>query len=176
MTNFFKIRLYITGVVTIVIWGLLAWEYTHGGFQSHHILRRKDLPELQNWWGGILLPVLTWFLLNRIQKRPESILSKQVIYGFLSAFIIAVSIIVLVHFDIHDIPRYLLMSILIIALFYPIYRAECMLGFVLGMTFSFGAVLPIFIGSILAIIGFLIYNLIRPTVLYAVRFFKNSAT
>jgi hypothetical protein len=52
----------------------LAWEYTHGGFQSHHILRRKDLPKLQNWWGGIMLPVLTWFLLNRIQKRPESLM------------------------------------------------------------------------------------------------------
>ena len=86
MNSFFKIRLYITGFVTIAIWGLLAWEYTHGGFQSHHILRRKDLPELQNWWGGIMLPVLTWFLLNRIQKRPESLLSQKVIYGFLGAF------------------------------------------------------------------------------------------
>jgi len=176
MTNFFKIRLYITGFVAVAIWGLLAWEYTHGGFQSHHILRRKDLPELQNWWGGILLPVLTWFLLYRIQKRPESLLSKQVIYGFLGAFSIAISIIVFVHFDIHDIPRYLLMGILLIALFYPIYRAECLLGFVLGMTFTFGAVLPIFIGSILVIIGFLIYNLIRPAVRFVIHFFKNLTT
>lgn len=81
----------------MAIWGLLAWEYTHGGFQSHQILRRKDLPELQNWWGGILLPLFTWFLLYRIQKRPESILSKRVISGFLVAFVIAASIITLVH-------------------------------------------------------------------------------
>lgn len=173
MNSFFKIRLYITGFVAIVIWGLLAWEYTHGGFQSHHILRRKDLPELQNWWGGILLPVLTWFLLSRIQKRPESLLSQKVIYGFLGAFLIATSIITLVHFDIHDIPRYLLISILLIAIFYPIYRAECLLGFVLGMTFSFGAVLPIFIGCILSIIGFLIHNLLRPSVFFLVNVSKN---
>lgn len=175
MNNFFKIRLYITGFVTIAIWGLLAWEYTHGGFQSHHILRRKDLPELQNWWGGFLLPVFTWFLLNRIQKRPESLLSQKVIYGFLGAFLVATSIITLVHFDIHDIPGYLLISILLIAIFYPIYRAECLLGFVLGMTFSLGAVLPMFVGCILSIIGFLIYNLLRPLVFLLVNIFNRKA-
>lgn len=161
MNSFLNIKFYITAFITIAIWGLLAWEYTHGGFQSHHILRRKDLPELQNWWGGILLPVFTWFLLNRIEKRPALLLSQKVIYGFLGAFLIAVSIITLVHFDIHDIPRYLLIGILLIAFFYPIFRAECLLGFVMGMTFNFGAVLPMFIGSLLAIIGFLIYNLTR---------------
>jgi hypothetical protein len=161
MKGLFNAKIYITGIVTIAIWGLLAWEYTHGGFQSHHILRRKDLPELQNWWGGILLPVLTWFLLTRIEKRPASLQSQKVIYGFLGAFLIAASIIILVHFDVHDIPRYLLVSILLISFFYPIYRAESFLGFVLGMMYSFGAVLPIFICSILGIIGFLIYNLTR---------------
>lgn len=145
MNNLLKIRICITIIVSMVIWGLLAWEYKHGGFQSHYILRRKDMPELQNWWGGILLPVLTWFLLYRIEKRPESLLSKRVVYGFLTAFVIAAIIITLVHFDIHGIPRYLLISILIIAFFYPVYKAECLLGFILGMTFSFGAVLPTFI-------------------------------
>lgn len=159
MKSILNIKFYITAVVTIAIWWLLAWEYTHGGFQSHHILRRKDLPELQNWWGGFLLPALTWFLLNRIEKRPASLQSQKVVLGFLGAFIIAASIITLVHFDIHNIPRYLLIGILIIALFYPIYRSECLLGFILGMTISFGAVLPLFIGSVLAIIGFLIYYL-----------------
>ncbi len=175
MNSFFKIRLYITGFVTVAIWGLLAWEYTHGGFQSHHILRRKDLPELQNWWGGFLLPALTWFLLYRIQKRPKTILSKQVIYCFLAAFIVGVSIITLVYFDIHAIPRYLLISTLLTAIFYPIYRAECLLGFVLGMTLSFGAVLPIFIGSILAMIGFLIHLLIRPVFLFIIIFLKQKS-
>jgi hypothetical protein len=170
MNNFFKIRIYITALVSMAIWGLLAWEYTHGGFQSHHILRRKDLPELQNWWGGILLPILTWFLLYRIQKRPESIVSKRVIYGFLVAFAIAASIITFVYLDIHDVPRYLLISILVTALFYPIYRAECLLGFILGMTLSFGAVLPTFIGCILAIIGFLIYK----AAFFSRSFFKKN--
>ncbi len=169
MNNLLKPKIYITALVSMAIWGLLAWEYTHGGFQSHHILRRKDLPELQNWWGGILLPIITWFLLTRIEKRPASLVSKKVIYGFLGAFLIATSIITLVHFDVHDIPRYLLISILFIAFFYPIYRAESFLGFVLGMSYSFGAVLPIFIGSILAIIGYLNYNLIRKAFLFGMK-------
>jgi hypothetical protein len=68
------------------------------------------------------------------------------------------------------------MGILLIALFYPIYRAECLLGFVLGMTFTFGAVLPTGIGSILASIGFLTFNLVEPAVRFAIRFFKNFIT
>lgn len=174
MNQSFKIRIYITAIVSITIWSLLAWEYTHGGFESHFILRRKDMPELQNWWGGILLPILTWFLLYRIEKRPEALLSKRVMYGFLIAFLIAASIITLVHFDIHELPGYLLISILLIALFYPVYKAECLLGFILGMTFSFGAVLPTLVGSILAIIGFLIYHLLRPAALFLINYSKKN--
>jgi hypothetical protein len=36
---------------------------------SHHILANKDLPTISNGWGALLLPLLTWFLLYRIQKR-----------------------------------------------------------------------------------------------------------
>ena len=66
---FFKTSLYFTGIVTIAIWSLLAWNHYHGGVPSHHILHREDLPAISNWWGGLLLPLLTWFLLYRIQKR-----------------------------------------------------------------------------------------------------------
>jgi hypothetical protein len=69
---FFKTRLYFTGTITIFIWLLLTWNYFHGGVPSHHILKRKDFPEIANWWGGLLLPLLTWFLLYRIQKRISS--------------------------------------------------------------------------------------------------------
>src|SRR4051812_43369688 len=66
---FFKTRVYFTGIVTIAIWSLLAWNYYHEGVPSHHILHREDLPAISNWWGGLLLPLLTWFLLYRIQNR-----------------------------------------------------------------------------------------------------------
>jgi hypothetical protein len=68
---------------------------------------------------------------------------------------------------------YLLMSVLLISLFFPVYRAECLLGFVIGMTYTFGAILPTGIGSILAAIGFLIYNLIRLGLLFVFHFLKG---
>ena len=56
-------------------------------------------------------------------------------------------------------------SIFIIALFFPIYRAECLLGFVMGMTFTFGAVLPTGIGSIFALIGAVLFLFVRSLLL-----------
>ena len=68
-TTFLKIRIYITFIISIGICGLLAWNYFHGGIPRHHILAREDLPEISNAWGAIILPLLTWFVGFRVQKR-----------------------------------------------------------------------------------------------------------
>ena len=174
-----KLQIYIIGAVFVFIWGLLAWDHFHGGVPAHHILNKKEMPAISNWWGGLLLPVLTWFLLYRIQKR-EKLSSMQwasitnfpskIIYGFVGALIFGLSIAFLFTFDVHDIPGYLMLAALVFSLFYPIYRAECLLGFVLGMVYTFGGVLPVGIGCILGAIGFLSYNGIRPAVLFLVNF------
>jgi hypothetical protein len=185
MNNFFKIRLYITLFFTLAIWSLLAWNHFHGGVPSHHILAREDLPKFSNWWGGILLPLLTWFVLFRIEKRENlnknqfqslSDFPSKVIYGFVGALMYGCVLAILFTFDFKEILDYFFPSIMMIALFYPIYKAECLLGFVIGMTFTFGAVLPTGIGSIFSIIGFLIYNLIRPVGLFVVNFLKKLTT
>ncbi|MFN0156666.1 MAG: hypothetical protein ACKVRP_01180 [Bacteroidota bacterium] len=171
----FKTRLYFTGIVTIAIWALLAWDHYHGGVPSHHILHREDLPAISNWWGGLLLPLLTWFLLYRIEKRlmrdnvEESIVSKRpanILYGFIGALFFGILISVFFTLGYSDIPGYMLIGLFLLGLFFPIYRAECMLGFVLGMTFTFGAVLPTVVGSILALIGAVLHLYVRPGMLY----------
>ena len=173
--SFFKIRLYFTAVVFIAIWSLLAWNHFHGGVPSHHILAREDLPEISNWWGGILLPVLTWFLLFRLQRRVfgnragESKVSKfpvYSIYGFIGALFFGIVLSAFFTFDYTDIPGYMLMGLFLLALFVPIYRAECILGFVIGMTFTFGAVLPTIVGCILAFIGVVLYLYVRSVTIY----------
>lgn len=182
MNNFFKIRLYITGLVTISIGGLLAWNYTHGGVPSHHILANKDLPEISNWWGGILLPILTWFILFRIENRDklEAInfanIPKKIITNFVGALLYGILLAVLFTFNFNEVLDYFFPSIVVMSLFYPIYRAECLLGFIIGMTFTFGAILPTGIGSILSIISFLTYNLIRPILLLAIKYLKQKST
>jgi hypothetical protein len=56
----------------------------------------------------------------------------------------------------------MLVGLLVFAFFFPIYRAECLLGFVLGMTYTFGGVLPIIIGTVLVLITGAIYLLLLP--------------
>lgn len=172
---FFKTSLYFTGIVTIAIWSLLAWNHYHGGVPSHHILHREDLPAISNWWGGLLLPLLTWFLLYRIQKRlmrdnvEKSKVSKHlgnILYGFTGALFFGILLSVFFTFGYSNISGYILSGLFLLALFFPIYRAECMLGFVIGMTFTFGVVLPTAVGIILALVGAVLYLYVRPVILY----------
>lgn len=170
-------RLYFTGLVTIAIWSLLAWGYFHGGVPSHHILARADLPEISNWWGGLLLPFLTWFLLSRTQKRfigdPKT--SRTVIAGFLGALIFGVSLSAFFTFGHGHICGQMMQGLLILALFFPIYRSECILGFVLGMTFTFGAILPTGVGLILAMLGAVLYLFVRKGFLRLLSKFSAAA-
>ena len=182
---FFKTRLYFTGIITISIWSLLTWDYYHGGVPSHHILHRKDLPEFSNWWGGLLLPLLIWFLLYRIQKRisnnkdensPVSKFSINILYGFMGALFFGILLSAFFTFGYIEIPFYMLMGLMLLALFLPIYQAECFLGFIIGMTFTFGGMLPIGIGSILTLIGAVLYLFVRPVILFVKSKLVNLAT
>ena len=54
------------------------------------------------------------------------------------------------------------MGMLLLALMLPVYRAECVLGFVLGMTFTFGAILPTVVASVIAAFSALVHLCVRP--------------
>ncbi|QIX60156.1 hypothetical protein FY528_01450 [Hymenobacter lutimineralis] len=171
---FFKIRLYSTAIVTFAIWSLLAWDYSHGGVPSHHILNNKDLPGISNWWGGLLLPCLTWFLVYRVQKMithqnepyETSDYQQYVLYRFAGALIFGVLLSVFFSFGYTDLAGNMILLLFPAALFFQLYRAECLLGFIIGMTYTFGGVLPVGIGLIFALISAVLYLLIRPGVLY----------
>jgi hypothetical protein len=174
---FLKTSLYFTGIVTIAIWSLLAWNHYHGGVPSHHLLHREDLPAISNWWGGFLLPLLTWFLLYRIQRRlmrdnieksKVSMHLANILYGFTGALFFGIILSVFFTFGYSNILGYIIIGLLLFALFFPIYRAEDLLGFVIGMTFTFGAVLPTAFGCILALIGASLYLYVKPVILYIV--------
>ncbi len=169
----YNYRLYFTGMITIAIWSLLIWSHYNGDVQSHHLLQRKELPEISNWWNGLIIPLVTWFLLYRTKKRivtnsynnsKELKVPASIINGFIVALIYGALIAVLFTYDVASIPGYLLLGILLIAFFYPVYRAECILGLVLGMTVTFGAFIPTLLAVIFSILGFLINRFIRPAI------------
>ena len=171
----FKFRICFTIFVLVGIWSLLAWSYYHGGVPSHHILADESLPAFSNWWGGLLLPLLTWFLLYRLHKRimrykqrdlKAANYQHQIFYGFAGALFFGILLSVFFTFAYTDMAGYLILLILSLALFFPIYRVECLLGFVIGMTFTFGGVLPTGIGSILLAISAVLYLLVRPGLVY----------
>jgi hypothetical protein len=179
---FFMTRMYFTAIVTIAIWSVLSWNHYHGGVPSHHILAREDLPEISNWWGGLLLPLLTLFLLFRISKRATGKnndvsqvipFPRSIPYGFIGGLLFGITLSSFFTFGNTEIPGYMLMGLLILSLFLPIYRAECLLGFVIGMTYTFGAVLPTGIGSILAVIGAVLYLLVQPVLVFIISKLSN---
>ncbi len=178
----FHIRLYFTGIVILAIGLLLVWNHFHGGVSSHHILHRKDLPAISNWWSGVLLPLLTWFLLYRIQKRilrhmagkPDA--SKyltNIIYGFVGALLFGILLAAFFTFGYFEILGYMVNGLLLLGMLFPTYRAEYLLGFVIGMTYTFGAVLPTAFGVIFAMAGAVLYLLIRPASLHTGSWFMR---
>jgi hypothetical protein len=174
-------RLYLTGLITIITWALLTWSHFNGGVTSHHLLHRDDLPAISNWWGALLLPLLSWFLLYRAQKRilstnDEKPVNAKLLLVTAAALVTALfygALIALAFlYNFESIPGYLMLGILLIALFYPVYRAECVLGFVIGMSLAFGVFIPTVVAGIFALLGFLIYRFIRPALRFLISTFS----
>ncbi|MCB2408742.1 hypothetical protein [Hymenobacter lucidus] len=175
--RFSTFSLYGTLLVTVAIWALLAWSHYHGGVPSHHLLARPDMPAISNWWGGLLLPVLTWFLLARIRRQafgttnsysaaPRAL--RRALVGFVGALSFGVLIAVLFTAGESDMAGNVMLGLFVFAFFVPIYRPECLLGFVLAMTYTFGAVLPMIIGTVLGLVGLVLHGGIRRALLYGV--------
>lgn len=171
----YNYRLLFTAIITIAIWSLLLWDHYHGGVSSHHLLHRKDLPSISNWWSGLLLPLISWFLLYRIQKRvfPNKAggtelnkILKALLFGFIAALCHGALLSILFTYDVSSIPRYLLFGILVVALFYPVYYSECVLGFILGMTVTFGVFIPTVVAAIFSLLSLVIYRFVRPAILF----------
>jgi len=173
--KFFTISLYFTAIVTLAIWAVLAWDHFNGGVPSHHLLANKDLPAISNWWGALLLPLLTWFLLYRIKKgafsnsnehtNARKFLQRE-LYGFVGALLFGLILSAFFTFGYPELCSYMVLGLFPLALFFPIYRAGCLLGFVIGMTFTFGALLPTGFGTLLSLAGLVLYQYIRPSLLY----------
>ena len=174
-SQFFKARLYFTAIAAIAIWALLAWNFFHGGIPRHHLLADKDLPSISNAWGALVIPLLSWILTHFIQQRAfhkkagiqdsAKVLQSE-LYGFAGALVFGAVLSAFFLFGYPDICGYMMLGLLASALFFPLYRAGCFLGYVLGMTFTFGAVLPTIIGTVLGLMAFVIYRYIRGGLLY----------
>lgn len=167
-----KFRLIFTGIVTLLVGLHLAWDYFHGGVPSHHLLNNEDLSAISNWWGVLILPVFTWFLLSQIKKRgnpakgPDRFDSWLAIRcGFFSTLLFGLALSYFFTIG-SDIPGNMMLGLLAISFVIPIHRPEYLLGFILGMFYTFGVILLVTIGTVLWLLFTVYYKLIRRGVLF----------
>ena len=181
--NLLKIKALIVGVVTFLIFNFLFWEHFHGGVTSHHLLHQQDLPSISNWWSGILLPILTWFLLSRIEKRIDRKISQTqqtnkavstVFWLFITGLAFGILLSTSFTNEYKPFLDNVLYIIIILSLIIPVYYSEFILGFILGMTYTFGAIIPTVFILIVAVIGLVAYKFIRPTILSLTTKLGNS--
>lgn len=153
----------LTGIFILI-------EHYKGGVVSHHLLAREDLPEISNWWGLLTVPIVTWVtysLINRrdnIKSQSSQKLEKnnrKILIRFLPALIFGISVSLLWELGLENVLQYFILIPFLVAVFKPIHFPEYLLGFVIGMIYTFGGILPIIIGLVIMMIGFIINKLLQ---------------
>jgi hypothetical protein len=158
-------RIYFTLAITAFAILHLSIEIFSGGVRVHYPLQREDMPALSNWWGLVLLPALAWlshtFMDKDYSAAGVSGLSKVVVYRLAGAFMYGAVMGASFEFGLGQTPLYLLFGLLLGGIFYPLYRFEIILGIVMGMTYTFGAIIPTVVMSMVALISLVSYNSVR---------------
>lgn len=162
-----RTRLVLTAAALLFELAHLGWEHLHGGVPAHHLLNRADLPAVSNWWGALLIPALSWFLTGRIWRRtaeqngansPGARLPGAILAGFLGAVLYGAAL--SAAFTVNSpVVSYLFLGLFAVSVLVRTYRAQYVLGFVLGMCFIFGAVLPTVIALVVASFSGLVHML-----------------
>jgi len=142
--------------------GILVWEYLNGGVRSHHLLANPDLPAVSNWWGLLLIPLLTWWTMTQLRRRIERSAQPSA-QGFaaLAAFVCALAYGVALSLLISHgsmLVDYAFFGLLALALVLRLWHGEYVLGFVFGMGFVIGPVLPALFGAMVSLFSWMVHT------------------
>ena len=143
---------------------LILRESLNAGVVAHYPLADADNPGISSWWGLLTFPLLTWIALIIAEKRNAQtdngefagdtlVLQKNYLIGGLAFGLL------MGEFGQGDILQYLILLPWVIALFLRINLPETTLGFVLGMAYTFGGLLPVAFALVIQTVGFFIYLL-----------------
>lgn len=136
-------------VALLLVLVQLGWEASRGGILTHHFLHRADLPGVHNAWSLVILPSLAWWAASRAQRRGTGRIALNVGLGL--PLLLGLALSVSFAHGAETASAAIFLTTLAIAVLLPGYRAECLLGWVLGMSYTFGAALPLVIG--LGVVG-----------------------
>lgn len=133
----------------------LAYEHFTGGVQAHHFLARGDLPSISNWYALLVLPLLGGLVALRARAHPSVLqwAGVPVPVGAAMAAALIYGAVLAISFELGavTVTNAVFVGLFVLALLVPLYRVEFLAGFVLGMTLTFGPVLPLLIASIVAL-------------------------
>lgn len=155
----------------------LAWEASHGGIQSHHLLARADLPAVSNLWGLATLPALGWLAAHFVRRRSANseLAVRRAVAAFACTLTVGGSLAAAFSMGLEDISGGLFVAAILAGLVVPTYRAEYLFGFVIGMTWVVGPVLPVIAGTFAAIVSVLAHFVLRPAAVGLYRKLRAAA-
>lgn len=139
---------------------LLVWEHLHGGVATHHLMRSATMPGLSNFWGLVLVPALAFWAGGRIARRlAAGTRAATVLAGAALALLLGVGLSAAFSAGHEDLTAAIFAAVLLLGVVLQGHRAECWLGFVLGMSVTFGMVIPIVIGGVVAGVSLLVHRM-----------------
>lgn len=157
MPTLSKTRLTLAALALLAEGLHLGWEALHGGIVSHHLLQRADLPGLSNAWGLLIVPALAAWAAGRLPRGRASARDwAPVALGFALPLLLGAALSTAFGLQLQTLTEAVFFTLLLLALMLPAHRPESLLGFVLGMSWTFGAVLPTVIGAVIAGLSWLV--------------------
>ncbi|WP_052750240.1 hypothetical protein [Arsukibacterium sp. MJ3] len=176
--QFEKLKYYVIAITILFVVGHLLWEHLNGGILGHHLMHHSDYPLISNWWGLLILPFLAWLSTVRIEKRVtlqsgdapvRTKILRVVLIGFFGMLVL--SLVQSLSFSIgyENVAIYLSLGLVVVGLFLPIYRAECIFGYVFGSIVFTGAVIPLIGILVIAGISWFSHVCIKPLVFRVIR-------
>jgi hypothetical protein len=153
-----RARVPLTLAVCLIATLHIAWEYASGGIRQHHVLNQSDLPAISNIWNLLILPALAWIVSGLVYRSAQrhaddqnaSRVVRTAVRVCAFAFISGAALAGTFELGLEDLTFYILIGILCVGLLFPVGKPEFVLGFVIAMFVTFGATLPLVIGSVIA--------------------------
>lgn len=146
----------------------LVVEHFNGGIKTHHFLARADLPGFSNWLSLLVLPLLGITVAVRevaLRTKLQGTASTSrlaVAAAFAAVYGAALSASFL--FGLEQLSLVLFGSLFLISVALPVYRAEYILGFVVGMTIAFGSVIPLVFAVVFATLSYVARRVVSAVV------------
>jgi hypothetical protein len=138
----------------------VGMEHFNGGVKTHHFLARADLPGFSNWLSLLILPLLGIIIAVRANSlqagQPSNIHSASLAAGAAGSLVYGAALAASFHFGLEQFSLTLFAGLFLISIALPVYRVEYILGFVTGMTVTFGSVIPLTFALVFASISFVV--------------------